>query len=87
MKIYRLLLAFVAVLTTLGVNARQMYVGNLKFEDKFRQTGTVKEDTVGAAVFVSTQELQDKVGAELTSVSLYQIGSTQPKYLRLFVTS
>ena len=87
MKIYRFLVAFVAVLTALGVDARQMYIGNLKFEDKFRQTGTVKEDTVGAAVFVSTQELQNKVGAELTSVSLYQIGSTQPKYLRLFVAN
>ena len=87
MKIYRFLVAFVAVLAAMGVDARQMYIGNLKFEDKFRQTGTVKEDTVGAAVFVSSQELQDKIGAELTSVSFYQIGSTQPKFLRLFVAN
>ena len=87
MNFYRILLAFVAVLTTLGVDARQMYIGNLKFEDKFRQTGTTSKDTVGAAVFVSAQDLQDKVGAELTSVSMYQIGATQPKYLRLFVAS
>lgn len=87
MNFYRILLAFAAVLTTLGVDARQMYIGNLKFEDKFRQTGTTSKDTVGAAVFVSAQDLQDKVGAELTSVSMYQIGVTQPKYLRLFVAS
>ena len=87
MSFYRILLAFAAVLTTLGVDARQMYIGNLKFEDKFRQTGTTSKDTVGAAVFVSAQDLQDKVGAELTSVSMYQIGATQPKYLRLFVAS
>ena len=87
MNFYRILLAFAAVLTTLGVDARQMYIGNLKFEDKFRQTGTTSKDTVGAAVFVSAQDLQDKVGAELTSVSMYQIGATQPKYLRLFVAS
>ena len=87
MNFYRILLAFAAVLTTLGVDARQMYIGNLKFEDKFRQTGTTSKDTVGATVFVSAQDLQDKVGAELTSVSMYQIGATQPKYLRLFVAS
>ena len=87
MNFYRILLAFAAVLTILGVDARQMYIGNLKFEDKFRQTGTTSKDTVGAAVFVSAQDLQDKVGAELTSVSMYQIGATQPKYLRLFVAS
>ena len=87
MNFYRFLLAFAAVLTTLGVDARQMYIGNLKFEDKFRQTGTTSNDTVGAAVFVSAQDLQDKVGAELTSVSMYQIGAVQPKYLRLFVAS
>ena len=87
MNFYRILLAFAAVLTTLGVDARQMYIGNLKFEDKFRQTGTTSKDTVGAAVFVSAQDLKDKVGAELTSVSMYQIGATQPKYLRLFVAS
>jgi hypothetical protein len=87
MKIYRFLVAFVAVLAAMGVDARQMYIGNLKFEDKFRQTGTVKDDTVGAAVFVSAQELQDKVGAELTSVSMYHVGKTQPKYLRVFVAN
>ena len=87
MNFYRFLLAFAAVLTILGVDARQMYIGNLKFEDKFRQTGTTSNDTVGAAVFVSAQDLQDKVGAELTSVSMYQIGAVQPKYLRLFVAS
>ena len=87
MNFYRFLLAFAAVLTTLGVDARQMYIGNLKFEDKFRQTGVTLNDTVGAAIFVSAQDLQDKVGAELTSVSMYQIGATQPKYLRLFVAT
>ena len=66
-------MAFAAVLTTLGVDARQMYIGNLKFEDKFRQTGTVKNETIGAAVFISAEELENKVGAELKSVSFYHL--------------
>ena len=57
MKIYRHLLIFVAVLVALVANARQMYIGNLKFEDTFRQTGTAKNDTIGGAVFVSADEL------------------------------
>lgn len=86
MKLIKAIFTLSALLIISGVQARQMYVGNLKFEDKFRQTGTVKNDTVGAAVFVSADELQDKKGAELTHLSVYHIGSTAPKYLKLFVT-
>ena len=85
MKLFKAIFTLLALLIVSGVQARQMYVGNLNFEDKFRQTGTVKNDTVGAAVFVSAEELQDKVGAELTHLSVYHIGSTAPKYLKIFV--
>ena len=87
MKLFKVIFTLSAFFAVVGVQARQMYVGNLKFEDKFRQTGVTLNDTVGAAIFVSAQDLQDKVGAELTSVSMYQIGATQPKYLRLFVAT
>ena len=86
MKFLKAIFTLSALLAVVGAQARQMYVGNLKFEDKFRQTGTVKNDTIGAAVFVSAEELEDKVGAELTHISLYHIGSTAPKYLKLFVS-
>lgn len=86
MKFLKAIFTLSALLAVVGVQARQMYVGNLQFEDKFRQTGTVKNDTIGAAVFVSAEELEDKVGAELTHISLYHIGSTAPKYLKLFVS-
>ena len=86
MKLFKVIFTLSALLLISGLHARQMYIGNLKFEDKFRQTGTVKNDTVGAVVFVSAEELQDKVGAALTHLSVYHIGSTAPKYLKLFVT-
>ena len=86
MKLFKAIFTLSALLAVVGVQARQMYVGNLNFEDKFRQTGTVKDDTVGAAILVSADELQNKVGAELTHLSVYHIGSTAPKYLKLFVT-
>ena len=86
MKFLKAIFTLSALLAVVGAQARQMYVGNLKFEDKFRQTGTVKNDTIGAVVFVSAEELEDKVGAELTHISLYHIGSTAPKYLKLFVS-
>ncbi len=86
MKFLKAIFTLSALLAVVGVQARQMYVGNLNFEDKFRQTGTVKDDTVGAAILVSADELKNKVGAELTHLSVYHIGSTAPKYLKLFVT-
>lgn len=86
MKFLKAIFTLSALLAVVGVQARQMYIGNLNFEDKFRQTGTVKNDTVGAVVFVSADELKNKVGAELTHLSVYHIGSTAPKYLKLFVT-
>lgn len=86
MKLFKAIFTLSALLAVVGVQARQMYIGNLNFEDKFRQTGTVKNDTVGAAVFISADELQNKVGAELTHLSVYHIGSTAPKYLKLFVS-
>ena len=86
MKLFKAIFTLSALLAVVGVQARQMYVGNLNFEDKFRQTGTVKDDTVGAAILVSADELQNKIGAELTHLSVYHIGSTAPKYLKLFVT-
>ena len=86
MKLLKAIFTLSAFLAVVGVQARQMYIGNLNFEDKFRQTGTVKNDTVGAAVFVSADELENKVGAELTHLSVYHIGSTTPKYLKMFVT-
>ena len=86
MKFLKAIFTLSALLAVVGTQARQMYVGNLKFEDKFRQTGTVKNDTIGAAVFVSAEDLENKVGAELTHISLYHIGSTAPKYLKLFVS-
>ena len=86
MKLLKAIFTLSALLAVVGVQARQMYIGNLNFEDKFRQTGTVKNDTIGAAVFVSADELQNKVGAELTKLSVYHIGSTAPKYFKVFVT-
>ena len=87
MKLFKAIFTLSALLAVVGVQARQMYVGNLNFEDKFRQTGTVKNDTVGAAVFISADELQNKVGAELTKLSVYHIGSTSPKYFKVFVAN
>ena len=87
MSFYRILFAFVAVLTTLGVNARQMCIGNLKFDDNFSQSGLAKNDTIGAAVFVSTEELKNMIGAELTSVSFYKHENAALKYLKVFVAS
>lgn len=86
MKLFKAIFTLSALLAVVGVQARQMYVGNLKFEDKFRQTGTVKNDTIGAAVLISAEELDNKIGAELKSISVYQIGSTAPKYFKIFVT-
>lgn len=86
MNLFKAIFTLSALLAVVGVQARQMYVGNLKFEDKFRQTGTVRNDTIGAAVFVSAEELENKVGSELKSMSVYQIGSTTPKYFKVFVT-
>ena len=85
MKLLKAILIFTALFSFVEIQARQMYVGNLNFEDKFRQAGTTKNDTIGAAVFISPEELQNKVGAELTSISVYQIGATQPNYLKIFV--
>ena len=87
MKLFKVIFTLSALLAVVGVQARQMYVGNLKFEDKFRQTGTVKNDTIGAAVFISAEELENKVGAELKSVSFYHLASKAPKYLKVFVTN
>ncbi len=86
MKLFKVIFTLSALFAVVGAQARQMCIGNLNFEDKFRQTGTVKNDTVGAVVFVSADELQNKIGAELTHLSVYHIGSTAPKYLKLFVT-
>ena len=86
MKLFKAIFTLSALLAVVGVQARQMYVGNLKFEDKFRQTGTVRNDTIGAAVLISAEELDNKIGAELKSISVYQIGSTAPKYFKIFVT-
>lgn len=86
MKLFKVIFTLSALLAVVGVQARQMYVGNLNFEDKFRQTGTVKNDTIGAAVLISAEELDNKIGAELKSISVYQIGSTAPKYFKIFVT-
>ena len=86
MKLFKAIFTLSALLAVVGVQARQMYIGNLNFEDKFRQTGTVKNDTVGAAVLISPEELQDKVGSELTQLSVYHMGSTAPKYLKIFVS-
>ena len=86
MKLFKAIFTLSALLAVVGVQARQMYIGNLNFEDKFRQTGTVKNDTVGAVVLISPEELQDKVGSELTQLSVYHMGSTAPKYLKIFVS-
>lgn len=86
MKLFKAIFTLSALLAVVGVQARQMYIGNLNFEDKFRQSGTVKNDTVGAAVLISPEELQDKVGSELTQLSVYHMGSTAPKYLKIFVS-
>ena len=86
MKLFRTIFTLTALLAVVGVQARQMYVGNLNFEDKFRQTGTVKNDTIGAAVLVTSEELQDKIGAELKSISFYNLASKAPKYLKIFVS-
>ena len=85
MKLFKAIFTLSALLAVVGVQARQMYIGNLNFEDKFRQTGTVKNDTVGAAVLISPEELQDKVGSELTQLSVYHMGSTAPKYLKIYM--
>lgn len=87
MKIFKAIFTLSALLAVVGVQARQMYVGNLNFEDKFRQTGTVKNDTIGAAVLISAEELDNKIGAELKSVSFYYLASKAPKYLKVFVTN
>lgn len=87
MKLFKVIFTLSALLAVVGVQARQMYVGNLNFEDKFRQTGTVKNDTIGAAIFVSAEELANKIGAELKSVSFYHLASKAPKYLKVFVTN
>ena len=87
MKLFKVIFTLSAFFAVVGVHARQMYVGNLKFDDKFRQTGTVKNDTIGAAVLISVEELENKIGAELKSVSFYHIASKAPKYLKVFVTN
>jgi hypothetical protein len=87
MKLFRTIFTLSALLAVVGVQARQMYVVNLNFEDKFRQTGTVKNDTIGAAVLVTSEELQDKIGAELKSISFYNLASKAPKYLKIFATN
>ena len=87
MKLFKAIFTLSALLAVVGVQARQMYVGNLNFEDKFRQTGTVKNDTIGAAVLISVEELENKIGAELKSVSFYHIASKAPKYLKVLYNS
>ena len=87
MKLLKTIFKLSALLAVVGVQARQMYVGNLKFEDTFRQTGSVKNDTIGAAVLVSADELQDKIGAELKSISFYHLATKAPKYLKIFATN
>ena len=87
MKLFKAIFTLSALLVITGLQARQMYIGNLNFEDKFRQSGVVKGDTVGATVFVSSEDLSDKIGAELKRVSFYYNSTTAPKYLKLFVSS
>ena len=87
MKLFKAIFTLSALLVITGLQARQMYIGNLNFEDKFRQSGVVKGDTVGASVFVSSEDLSDKIGAELKRVSFYYNSTTAPKYLKLFVSS
>ena len=72
MKLIKAIFTLSALWAVVGVQARQMYVGNLNIEDSFRQSGVAQKDTIGAAVFVSAEDLGDKVGAELTKVSFYK---------------
>ena len=86
MKLFKTIFTLSALLAVVGVQARQMYVGNLNFEDAFRQSGVVQKDTIGAAVFVSTEDLKNMVGAELTEVSFYKHEDAKVAYLKVFVT-
>ena len=87
MKLFKAIFTLSALLFVVGVQARQMYVGNLKLEDTFRQSGVVQKDTISAAVFVSADEIKDMVGAELKTVSVYKYGSAKIAYLKVFVSS
>ena len=86
MKLFRTIFTLSALLAVVGVQARQMYVGNLNFEDKFRQSEVAQKDTIGAAVFVSAEDLKSMVGAELTEVSFYKHEDAKVAYLKVFVT-
>ena len=77
MKLFKAIFTLSALLFVVGVQARQMYVGNLKLEDTFRQSGVVQKDTISAAVFVSADEIKDMVGAELKTVSVYKYESAK----------
>ena len=87
MKLFKAIFTLSALLFVVGVQARQMYVGNLKLEDTFRQSGVVQKDTISAAVFVSADEIKDMVGAELKTVSVYKYESAKIAYLKVFVSS
>lgn len=87
MKLIKAIFTLSALLIISGVQARQMYVGNLNFEDKFSQAGLAKDDTIGAAIFVSAADLKDMIGARLTSVSFYKHEKASLKYLEVFVTT
>ena len=86
MKLIKAIFTLSALWAVVGVQARQMYVGNLNIEDSFRQSGVAQKDTIGAAVFVSAEDLGDKVGAELTKVSFYKHEDAKIAYLKVFVT-
>ena len=87
MKLFKAIFTLSALLFVVGVQARQMYVGNLKLEDTFRQSGVVQKDTISAAVFVAADEIKDMVGAELKTVSVYKYESAKIAYLKVFVLS
>lgn len=87
MKLSRLICFLFLIFFAFGVQARQMYVGNLEFEGKFRKTGSVKNDTLGAAVLVSPAELENMEGANLKSLSFHFLDVNSPRYFKLFVTN
>ena len=86
MKLFKAIFTLSALLAVVGVQARQMYIGNLNFEDKFRQSGVAQKDTIGAAVFVSAEDLKSMVGAELIEVSFYKHENAKVAYLKVFVS-
>ena len=56
MKLFKTIFTLSALLAVVGVQARQMYVGNLNFEDAFRQSGVVQKDTIGAEICIAISD-------------------------------